>query len=817
MNKFTKALAAFCAMTMVFGAFSANVFAGEEEQQFPEEPAIETPAEEAGDDFVAADPDAAAEPEEQEPEVDEKEAKQAEKEAKEEKQAEKEAEKEAKKEEKAEEKAAKEQAKADGKKSSSMLLGTVPADGEGEGESEGQSTSQGQDINNGGNNGENAPVLFANGQITQTDIDNNGGKLPDKSGIYTLASNIVVPNHSHIDAAGTNITIDLNGHTITYTGDENLYTIGKVEDVEVDGQKRVVVHGNITLKIKDTKTGGMIRAANRTRGDIDHWISINGNYPSHGTEGRRRGGCILVQNSCTFILEGGEINGFHSESDGAAIHVSNGGICIINGGMINNCICDSIKPADDGGAVSCHCTSKGYQIGNIYYISVEGEEAFKTTLSLNGRLTINGGSITNCSGQQGGAVRVLRAQLELNGGTITNNTAANGGGIMFTKGNTGYFKISGNPVVYGNSSSSAVKKANVFFADNATAEFSNSLSSDAKIAFGANSSVTQAFFDTKGNSYSIDSFVCDHSGYYAYAAGNSIKIRQISAPKVSGYQIGLAGEIRLKVYVDFGTHTASEVALKYQYSYTKAGQTEYNFDVPVATDSLFTDSNGSYFWIPVPASCMATDITTTLTFNNEDIAYTTTIEDIAYNIIDGADTNPEYAEYKDLATKLLIYGGYAQVQLQINTDKIPNVEGIDFNVAPDYGLTSATYAPATDPDGAYAGCNVVFVSQVEVKLRFLKSELGDTPPAMTVEFAEGSKSIDGVASGNYYVYTIKGYDGEGFKASKYNEPFEFTVGSVNGEFSVYTYLQVIYGTGSQPMKNLAQAYYNFVKEAARFA
>lgn len=669
--------------------------------------------------------------------------------------------------------------------------------------------------------------LFANGVITQTDIALNGNKMPETAGTYTLGENIVVSDSAQISAAGSQVTIDLAGHKITFTGETNLYTVGLIEEATVNGKNSVLVHGNIVLTIKDSVGTGEITAANKTTGGIDHWISINKinnvNYPKYGTEPDRRGGCILVQNNCTLKLEGGTISGFHSESDGGAIHISNGGHCVMSGGRITDCHSDGIgdKPKEDGaGAISCHCTSQGTSVENALLKTSEDEEAVVTTISLKGSLKITGGIIDNCSGRWGGAIRVLRADFEITGGTIENNSGLNGGAICFVSNGKGSFKISGNPVISENLSSgsgSNVKMSNLWFNDGATATLSDDLASTAKIEFGT-SAPTNSVFNTNGKSYSIESFVCNHPGYHAYVSGDYIKIEEdYDEPEVTGYKVGLAGEVRLKVYIDFGSIAASDASIEYTYSYKKAGKSEVTYNVPVATDSLSSDSTGLYFWIPVPASCMTTDITTTISFKGKEVTDTTTIEAIAHTIINGAATNSEYAKYKDLATKLLIYGGYAQVQLQINTSKLPSVENVDFTVAPDYGLSSATYTVATDPDEAFAGGNVSFESQVEVKLRFLKSALGDTAPTMTVTFAEGSKTIEGVASGSYYVYTIKGYDGDGFMASKYDIPFSFTVGNVSGTYSVYTYLQVIYGKGTQSMKNLAQAYYNFAEEASKFA
>lgn len=652
--------------------------------------------------------------------------------------------------------------------------------------------------------------LFANGLITQADITSNDGKMPETAGDYTLAEDITVSGSAQISAAGSQVTIDLAGHTITYTGTDNLYTVGLVEEATVNGHSSVLVHGNIVLTIKDSGTDGKIIASNTTTGGVDHWISIDGNYPKYGTEPGHRGGCILVQNSCTLKLEGGTISGFHSQSDGGAIHVSNGGHCEMSGGRITDCHSDSLKPNDDGaGAISCHCTSKGTSIGNALLKTSEDEEAVVTTISLKGSLKITGGQIDHCSGRQGGAIRILRADFEITGGTIVENTGLNGGGILFGRNSYGTIKISGNPVISGNYTTDSNKaKANLWFNDGATATLSDDLASTAKIEFGT-SSVNSNIFNINGKTYSIDSFICDHADYITYVSGSNIKIKAYTLPKVTGYVIGIGGEIFFKVYVDFGTASQSAVSTNYTYSYTKAGSAEVVINKD-ATE-FNSDSNGTYFVIPVESACMTAPITITLSCEGHEKVYTTSVEDVANDSV-AIDSS-----YADLVKALLTYGGYAQVHLKINAGALPAVSGVDFSEAPDFGLTSGTYAPASDPGRAFGGANVSFLSKTEVKLRFSKSVLGDTAPAMTVTYAEGVKTVEGVESGNYYIYTLKGYDGAGFKASQYDVTFEYSVGNVSGEYSINTYLKVIFGTGTQSMKNLAQAYYGFAKKSVAFA
>ena len=653
---------------------------------------------------------------------------------------------------------------------------------------------------------------FVNGVITQADIDNNDDKMPETAGDYTLAEDITVSGSAQISAAGSQVTIDLAGHTITYTGTDNLYTVGLVEEATVNGHSSVLVHGNIVLTIKDSGTDGKIIASNTTTGGVDHWISIDGNYPKYGTENGHRGGCILVQNSCTLKLEGGTISGFHSQSDGGAIHVSNGGHCEMSGGRITDCHSDSLKPNDDGaGAISCHCTSQGTEAKNALLKTSENEEAVVTTISLKGSLKITGGQIDHCSGRQGGAIRILRADFEITGGTITENSGLIGGGILFAQGQkkTGTIKISGNPVITGNHATGGdATKANLWLLDGATVILSDNLDSTAQIEFGT-SNPNGNIFDINGKTYSIDSFICDHADYITYVSGSNIKIKAYKLPKVTGYVIGIGGEIFFKVYVDFGDASQSAVSTNYTYSYTKAGSAEVVINKD-ATE-FNSDSNGTYFVIPVESACMTAPITITLSCEGHEKVYTTSVEDVANDSV-AIDSS-----YADLVNALLTYGGYAQVQLKINTGKLPSVDGVNFAEAPDFGLTSGTYAPASDPDRAFGGANVSFLSKTEIKLRFSKSALGDTAPTMTVNYAEGSKTVEAVEAGNYYIYTLKGYDGAGFKASQYDVTFEYSVGNVSGEYSINTYLKVIFGTGIQSMKNLAQAYYGFAKKSATFA
>ena len=765
MKKFTKVLASFCAMAMIFSVFSATVAADEETSS--EQTTAETVVDEKEEPKVPEAP-GSAEPEEDQDKQEE--------EPENEQEVEKPAEQ------------ASEQGAEQGSEQPAAKSGNVSGD---------SSDIESEVINLPFVPAKNAPktVLtvpavaepFANGQITQADINLNEGKLPVESGTYKLAQSISVSETTVFDVDGAEITLDLNGFDLTYTGTTGLFIVGATDGTSVSAA--------VKLTITDSSdTPGTITATNTTKGNTDFWISCNNNATALTTgTNANRGGCILIRNSSEVVLEKVTISNFHAEDEGGAIQASNGSFFTMKSGKITNC---SAKVA--GGAIAGHAASNGTTVNGMNLVST---------------VRIEGGELSGNSARAGSAVRILRCNYYMTGGVITNNTATGGsgeaGGALFIskiKRNP-YIEMSGNPQIYGNNCSEDSKKADLFFYDKTTIHVVGNLDASAKLVF-AGADINNNFFDISNATYSMNSFISNHDGYIAYVSGDYIKLKQGVLPKVAGYVIGIGGEIYFKTYVDFASAAQSDVAISYSYVYNKNGtETTISKDVT----SYASDAKGDYFIIPVESACMTADITITLTYDNRNTDYETTVEEVANSSV-AIDSS-----YADLVKALLTYGGYAQKQLKINTDKLPVVSGVDFDTAPDYGLTTATYSPASDPASAFKGGNVSFLSKTEVKFRFLKSALGDTAPAMTVTYAGGTKTVQGEVSGNYVIYTIKGADEAGFVASRYNESFSFSVGSVSGEYSIYTYLQVINGTGSQPMKNLAQAYYNFAKEADKIA
>ena len=812
MKKFTKAIAAFCAMAMVFGTFSATVFADEVEN---------------GQDQAVAEE--VAEPAQQDDQSDEKSQKKAdkaaEKEAKAEEKAEKKAEKaeekaqkEADKETKQEEKAAEDQDVTEGKVDEPAVAEDAAAADD--------AAVEGADEAKPDEAVEEEPVAAKKAPTTRSsviDIDADCANLPTTSGSYRLTNDITVTGTASVETAGVNIILDLNGHTITYTGSGSLYVLGHNETVS----GKIHVYGDVNLTIKDSGSDGIIVASGGANvGSTDKWVSIttkNGEAKIGTNE--NRGGCILIECGCTFTFEGGTISGFHAGDEGGAVHTSNGGTFIMKGGCITGC-----TAASHGGGVTVHGASNGTTTNtSVYYHSdAESEPEFKpVSIVANGYIEggVIEGNTTTGGSSEGGGIRVLRGNLEISGGTITGNSAkGSGGGVAINKGTvyTPVYKISGNPVIKNNSCSDS-KKRNLYFVNDASFSFDGNLSSEAEIYFNA-ANPRRDIFNINGKSYSLDSFKSDDKDYAAVVSNGKIRLTNV-VPLIEGYRLVVGGEILLETVISLGNVDKSDVSATFSYSYTK-GSTKHSAGYNVSSEEIVADSGNFYkFTIPVESACMTSPITVKLFYtdsNNESRTFTgkaVTIHEYAEKIKNGS--YPQAT--KDLVKALIDFGGYAQVQLDINnTSKmLPTLYKTDYTSTPSSALVGAEYT-LSDPDGAYGGATVSLLSQNVVKLRFRKSKIEGDAPQLKVTYASGSTvylSYDETLStgSSYYVYLIKGADNAGFKYSQYDVSFDFEIGTVQGTYSIYDYLKAVKATSSnQAMVNLVNAYYNFADKAKNY-
>ena len=816
MKKYTKVLAAFCAMTMIFSAFSASVFAEEIEPQT--EPTVEA-AEENGsekqdenqgkdqaenlngnqDDDQDKDQnlnDNQNEDQDQGSDTDGGVSDDANKDA---------------------------DGETDADTTSEDGQG-APADVNG---TDDTATTEPEDPAVGGPevpaNAESTKKLLSGTrsggvvEVDQTWIDGNDGLLPYSTGSYKLVSNISVAKSTKVETSDQNITIDLNGHTITYTGTESMYVLGRIRGTSGDNQS---TSSQSPINWADCATGivltingtGTITGAGTTgKGSKDYWVNGTG-VGVDSTTGR--GGCVLIELGSKMILNGGTITDFEANDEGGAICASNGSEFIMNGGTITNC-----KANKGGGAISGQCSSK--QQGP------QGEDICAD-------ITISGGTISNnYAGQLGGGVRINRCNLYLSGGTITNNNvgrddgANGGGGIEIYKWDyDNVVEISGSPKVFGNKckGNEDVNKANFYLNSGIVINLAGDLGSAADIHIGVQSTnEIVTVVNTNGKSFDIDSFKSDISSKKVHYDGSStIVLKPDNDPKIEGYQLLIGGEIKLRAFMSLADYADSNTTVNYAYSYTKGSNT-----VNVAKTVNFSDlgTSGSYYTVdmPVESACITSPITVTINYGSSEQASDdpVTIEKYVKVIVHG-----DYAQkVKDVAWALLYFGSFAMMQFNINMNDPalrPDLEETDANINDPQPTVyqigeGAAYTPANDPDGAFYGASVNFLSKTEVNLYFKKSVLGDTAPSMTVTYAGNeTETVSATVNGSYYVYTVKGPTGDGFAATLFDVPFSFSVGNVSGEYSVDTYLQVIeykyHGQSNNVLLLLVEKYYDFAKK-----
>ena len=646
--------------------------------------------------------------------------------------------------------------------------------------------------------------------VDQQFITDNDGFLPKDDGMYTLIEDITVDKTTQIDTANITVGINLNGHKITYNGSGSMYIVGKVNS-------NGIVAGNVHLIIGDGAGGGEITTGDdydpTLGGSKDYWIS--GSFATNSTANDGRGGCILLSNSCDLAFTGGKISGFHARDEGGAIHVTNGSTLRMTGGTITNC------SAKNGGAISVHTSSKGETS------TINGQ-----SYNLVGTAIITGGKITgNTAEINGGGITAFRGNVLLSNCEITDNTAngsnsnEGGGGVHFgqTVDMDQGFLISGNVQIHDNNGKNA-NRADLFFGEKyaRTATLCGNLDPDSKIVFGfgsqSNVGADFSFFKIDGFSYDIKSFVSANNSKVPYydSASDSIKLMAATNPAIKGYTASVAGNISLNTFVDLGTYANSGTTVSYEYSYTKSGTTK-NVSKTLNFSDLELDSGSGYYTFPIPveSACMTAPIKVTVTYGNNltvNNGNGITVEEYAKVIINGND--PAYtSKAKAIARALIIFGGYAQKQFDINTDALPVLDGVNFDRQYADAISGAAFTPTGDDDGAFAGATLSLLSETSVNLYFKKSVLGSSAPEMTVLFGNTEVQPTVTTKGSYYVYTIAGRTGSGFLATQYNDTFSFSVNGISGNYSVLTYLQAAKNNtaNAQTLINLIEAYYNFTQ------
>ena len=205
-----------------------------------------------------------------------------------------------------------------------------------------------------------------------------------------VTGNITLENDAYFIINGT-LTLDLNGHTITYAPPAE----------KCVGQSVFRCEDNANFTLMDSKGGGKITFAH-----------LGETYTGTGTEAGEtpysRAYAVGVRKNSTFTMKGGTIENFGNTSDfGATVYVnplnaSNHPSFNMEGGVIQNC---QTNPSQGSGAA----------------VWARGTNA---------TVNISGGTIQNCNaGNNGGAIYACGARVNITGGQILNCSAQSGGAI----------------------------------------------------------------------------------------------------------------------------------------------------------------------------------------------------------------------------------------------------------------------------------------------------------------------------------------------------------------------------------------------------
>ena len=225
-----------------------------------------------------------------------------------------------------------------------------------------------------GGHNEDSKTTFATA-ITQ---DNNTGKVyvggdPEEQpyqcvlsngGTYYLDSNLVLKGPSALNKVGciyidSDVTLCLNGHTITIIDDRDAFDIRKsmesnpptltLTDCKNSGQ---ITHGTTT---GGTKYLGNGVSLHQSCNFIMYGGSITGNTTTGGENITWRSGGVWVRDNSTFTMYGGSITGNHN-SDGGGVWVENTGSFTMYGGSITG---NSVSGSGGGVFVAAYDGTQG--------------------------------------------------------------------------------------------------------------------------------------------------------------------------------------------------------------------------------------------------------------------------------------------------------------------------------------------------------------------------------------------------------------------------------------------------------------------------
>ena len=596
---------------------------------------------------------------------------------------------------------------------------------------------------------------------------------------------------------GADIILDLNGKTIDR----------KASEPPMPGQN--VITNNGTLTINDSSSTGS--------------GSITGAY-----NGQPGGGII---NNGTVTLNGGSIQGNIAMGGGAGYCGGANSTLIINGGKI----CNNTSPSSGAGISFMGPGATAVMNGGEISGNTTTSSGAGVCISAGASFTMNGGTISsNSNTAYGAGVCLLSGSLTLNGGTITQNKSNNnpttdtsyyGAGVYMSPGQS--FSIGSTetdtPIIIENNTSGMYTSgiSNLYIpADDAVNIGTIPEGSRIGISLGYKGVFTQ---NLKNNDISV--FSSDSYDYMIIKDDSDPGEAKLIEKCISiyGYKLSVGSSIMLEYYVSIPDDILDD-----NFEITFEGDGIPTQTLPhdpakyprVYGEDLTGLGTDKYYWkyaIEVPAACLTSDITVTVSFTNNDGI----VIDQGFSVMDYINqlrnNNNRWklgydpTELNTFLDSLLNYGAAAQAKFGVNASTPANT-GVALALSSAVGTSTAS--SSDDPVGnlSFYKASLLCNSETTIKYYFLLPS-ADTNLSDYVIYVNGEEVTPVInANPNYITVSIP------VSAKNYTTKYMVTV-SYNGgtetevcSYSVSDCVATIYANADESdadLKNLLLAMHDY--------
>lgn len=237
--------------------------------------------------------------------------------------------------------------------------------------------------------------------------------LPTAEGNWYLVSDITMNKIQATVAAGSNVALDLCGHTVMNPDNaENvrIYSTNKGGVTLSITDSSEAQTGRLKMQTGDYKTWGLCVWVAAAEGEPKSTFNLyGGTLDASGAVNTQTGGAVWLQAGCTFNMYGGKIVGCTTKQTGASVFAR--GIFNMYDGII-----------EGGKAITSYNDKNELIGGNGGNVHVDS----------NGVFTMHDGTIQSGTAvRNGGNVYVGSEKFVMNGGTITGGVAELSGGNIY--------------------------------------------------------------------------------------------------------------------------------------------------------------------------------------------------------------------------------------------------------------------------------------------------------------------------------------------------------------------------------------------------